>query len=131
MSQETNEPTAVLLIAHGSRRQEANDDLVHMAESVQASRGELIVEIAYLEIAEPTIPQGAGACVRRGAKQVFLLPYFLSPGNHVAGDLERFRGELSQKYSDVVFQLCRPLGAHPLLTDIVLDRFDEEAARTT
>jgi len=57
--------TAVLLIAHGSRRAEANRDLADLAELLR-ERGEYdVVEIAYLELAEPTIPAGARACVRR------------------------------------------------------------------
>ena len=49
--------TAVLLIAHGSRRQEANDDLVRLAELIREHGEYPIVETAYLEIAAPTIPE--------------------------------------------------------------------------
>ncbi|MCA9112261.1 MAG: cobalamin biosynthesis protein CbiX, partial [Planctomycetaceae bacterium] len=51
-------PRALLLIAHGSRRAEANADLVTLAELVQARQPDDVVEIAYLELAEPSIPAG-------------------------------------------------------------------------
>lgn len=123
---EERESTAVLLIAHGSRRAEANADLVHLAGMLR-SRGEYaIVETAYLELAEPTIPQGAAACAARGARRVLMLPFFLSAGSHVVDDLQRHRRELSAAHPDVEFRLCPPLGLHPLMLDIVLDRLSQE-----
>lgn len=120
--------TAVLLIAHGSRRAEANQDLVDLANRLR-SRGEYdIIEPSYLELAEPSIPEGGRRCVEQGAQRVLMLPYFLSAGTHVLTDLERFRGELSAVHAGVVFQLCPPLGLHPRMMDIVLDRLREGAA---
>lgn len=119
--------TAVLLIAHGSRRAEANAELVDVAKRL-LDRGEYaIVEPSYLEIAEPTIPQGAARCVERGATTVLMMPYFLSAGSHVVDDLERHRGELAAAHPEVTWRLCLPLGLHPLMTDIVFDRLREGA----
>jgi len=115
-------PTGVLLIAHGSRRQEANDDLSRLAEILR-SKGEYpIVETAYLDVASPDIPTGAARCVERGAVLVKLMPYFLSAGSHVVDDLDRFRRELTQLHPQAEFELCSPLGLHPLMVEIVLDR---------
>lgn len=121
--------TAVLLIAHGSRRNEANQDLVRLAELVRARGRYPIVEIAYLELAEPTIPEGAERCIAQGADQVLMLPYFLSAGAHVSEDLERHCGELAATHPGVGFQLCPPLGLHPLLVEVVFARLEEGEGR--
>ncbi|HLJ09907.1 MAG TPA: CbiX/SirB N-terminal domain-containing protein [Planctomycetaceae bacterium] len=115
-------PTAVLLIAHGSRRSEANDDLVRLADVIRGKRLYPIVETAYLELVEPGIASAGEKCVALGATRVKLLPYFLSAGAHVAEDLEQYRRELAGRFPDVVFELCPPLGLHPLMIEIVLDR---------
>jgi len=116
--------TAILLIAHGSRRPEANADLIRLAEILRAREVYPIVETSYLEIAEPGIVAGGAACVRRGATHVKMLPYFLSAGAHVVEDLEHHRLELCQQFSDVTFELCPHLGLHPLMVEIVLDRLN-------
>jgi sirohydrochlorin ferrochelatase len=116
------ELTAVLLIAHGSRRQAANEDLVHLAHSLRARGVYSIVEIAYLELAAPTIPEGGRACVAAGAQRVKMLPYFLSAGTHVASDLEEFRQQLLAESPGVEFELCPHLGLHPLMLEILLER---------
>lgn len=116
------EPVGVLLIAHGSRRAEANHDLVLLAEQLRERHAGWIVEVSYLELATPDIPTGARACVALGARTVRMLPYFLSAGVHVAGDLEEHRAALAGEFPDVQFVLCPHLGRHPLLLEIVLDR---------
>jgi sirohydrochlorin ferrochelatase len=119
-------PTAVLLIAHGSRRSAANGDLVRLAEVIRQRAQYPIVEIAYLEIAEPGIAAGGESCARQGATRVKMLPYFLSAGAHVVKDLEAHRRELSQRFPEVTFELCPPLGLHPLMVEIVLDRLQDQ-----
>jgi sirohydrochlorin ferrochelatase len=119
------ETTAVLLIAHGSRRAEANDDLRRLAELLLARGPYQLVEISYLELASPSIPEGGRACVARGAKRVLMLPYFLSAGRHVTGDLEQVRRDLAGEFPDVEFRLCAPLGLHPKIVDVVVDRLRE------
>jgi sirohydrochlorin ferrochelatase len=118
--------TAILLIAHGSRQPEANDDLRHVAEVVRRegmrSVPASIVEASFLELAAPSIPEGARLCIAAGAQRVVMLPYFLSAGLHVREDLQRFRDELGAAHPDVEFILAEPLGRHPLLIDIVLQR---------
>lgn len=114
--------SALLLIAHGSRRPEANADLDHVAAEIRRGGRYHHVGTAYLELAEPSIPDGAAACVESGADAVILLPYFLSPGVHVRDDLERFRGELEARHPGVRFALAEPLGRHPLLVRVVEER---------
>jgi sirohydrochlorin ferrochelatase len=120
-----DQSTAVLLIAHGSRRAEANDDLVQLANLI-SDRGDFeVVEVSYLELAEPSIPRGGRNCVDRGARLVLMMPYFLSAGVHVVNDLEAMRSELVSQFPQVEFVLCPHLGLHPLMADIVLDRLTE------
>jgi sirohydrochlorin ferrochelatase len=115
---------AALLIAHGSRRAEANADLVQLAELVRARGTFDLVEIAYLEVAEPDIPAGAKRCVERGATDVRMLPYFLSMGRHVAEDLDAYQQDFTARYPGVRFTLCAPLGLDPKVVEVVLERLD-------
>lgn len=121
--------TALLLIAHGSRRAEANADLDFVAEQVRSRGVFAIVETCFLELAEPDIPTGAARCVAQGAERIVMLPYFLSPGVHVRSDLEEFRRDLTERLG-IPIVLAEPLGQHPFLVEIVLQRAAEaEQAR--
>jgi sirohydrochlorin ferrochelatase len=117
--------TALLLIAHGSRRPEANDDLEHLAEQLRAGGRSSIVQPSFLELSSPTIAEGGAACVAAGALRVVMLPYFLSPGIHACDDMLAARAELAGRYPNVEFLLAAPLGRHPSLVDIVVQRAEE------
>jgi sirohydrochlorin ferrochelatase len=112
---------ALLLIAHGSRQEEANADLLHVAAGLRA-RGWPIVEASFLELCEPDIEAGGVRCVEQGASRVILLPYFLSAGVHVRRDLTEARAKLAKRFPSVDFRLAEPLGRHPLLLDVLEER---------
>ncbi len=116
---------ALLLIAHGSRRPEANADLEYIAAGIRHRGRYPIVQVSYLEMAEPGIETGASLCVEKGATKVIMLPYFLSPGMHVVEDLTFTRKQLSERFPTVQFTLAEPLGRHPLLIDVVEERARE------
>jgi sirohydrochlorin ferrochelatase len=116
--------TALLLIAHGSRQEEANADLLFVAAGLRA-RGWPMVEASFLELAEPDIAEGGAHCVAQGAKGVILVPYFLSAGVHVRRDLAEARAKLAERFPSVDFRLAEPLGQHPLLLEVVAERVRE------
>jgi sirohydrochlorin ferrochelatase len=123
--------TALLLMAHGSRQAQANDDLQHVASQLRAAGEFAVVEASFLELAEPSIPQAGARCVEQGAGRVVMLPYFLSAGVHVRRDLTMFRDELAARFPQVEFRLAEPLGRHPLLLDVVIARARETLGAQT
>ena len=117
--------TAILLIAHGSRHEPANDDLRRMAVAMADGGDYPIVEAAFLELADPDIPAGGAACVARGADRVLMIPYFLSAGVHLVRDLTAARDALIAGHPGAEFVLGAPLGPHPLLQQLVGERVRE------
>jgi sirohydrochlorin ferrochelatase len=113
---------ALLLIAHGSRQEEANADLHYLAAELRRSGDYTAVIASFLELAEPNTDEGGANCVAAGARRVVLLPYFLSAGIHVQRDLTAARDRLAVRFAEVEFRLAEPLGRHPLLLRIVSER---------
>src|SRR3954447_11263285 len=131
MSQ-TDERTAVLLIAHGSRHAPANEDLRQIALAMAERPDFPIVEACFLELADPDIDMGGDRCVARGATRVLMVPYFLSAGVHLLRDLTAARERLRQRHPGVEFRLGPALGPDPLLEQLVAERIarldsDDEA----
>src|SRR5262245_18449629 len=87
--------TALLLIAHGSRQDEANADLAHVVAAMRRRGRYPIVLASFLELAEPDIDEGGRRCVAQRAQRVLLVPYFLSAGVHVRRDLTAARRRLA------------------------------------
>lgn len=114
--------TALLIVDHGSRRAEANTMLEDVAQILRQKRPDLIVHIAHMELAEPTIEQGVQACVQDGATQIIVHPYMLSPGRHATQDIPKMAQEAGQNFPNITITTTAPLGLHEKLADVVLER---------
>jgi sirohydrochlorin ferrochelatase len=112
----------IVIVDHGSRRQEANRRHESFVALWQTSRGYAIVEPAHMELAAPSIGAAFDACVAAGAITVVIAPYVLWPGNHWDRDIPGLAADASTRHPDVRYLVTAPLGPHPLLVDIVEDR---------
>lgn len=85
----TDQKPALLMVAHGSRRQAANEEFFeHVNQTAkQVSHLYQTVEGAFLELASPTINDGLSALAEQGHSTIYLLPCFLNRGRHVAEDI--------------------------------------------
>ena len=114
---------AILLIDHGSRRDEANEMLGSMAELVQRQVGAAtIVRYAHMELAEPSIARGFGDCVEAGADEVIAFPYMLSPGKHSTADIPRLVAEAAAPYPGGQYRVTPAFGVHEKLGEIIAER---------
>ena len=66
---------------------------------------------AFLELAEPSIPDGIEACIQAGAEEVIVLPYFLSAGRHVQEDIPREVAGKQQEHPRIPIRLAPYLGS--------------------
>jgi len=115
----------VLVVGHGSRRQEANDDVREAARRI-AERGRFaLIEAAFLEIEHPNISEGFARLVERGASEITVHPYFLSPGRHTRGDIPVEVREAASHHAGVSYRITEPLSAHPLVIDASVRRIFE------
>ena len=113
---------AILLVDHGSRRAEANEQLEALARLVRARVPEAIVEAAHMEIAPPDIAQGIASCVAAGADEIVIHPYFLAPGRHSREDIPRIALAAAARHPGVRVWVSEPLGLHEKIVDVVLER---------
>jgi sirohydrochlorin ferrochelatase len=114
---------AILLIDHGSVRQEANDMLDSVATLVRQIAGPgVIVHAAHMELAKPTIATGFRHCVEEGATEVIAFPYMLSPGKHSTRDIPRLVAEAAVAFPNVSYRVTDAFGVHEKLAEVVLER---------
>lgn len=113
---------ALLLVAHGSRRQASNDEVRDLAKTIAQNSSHDFdwVEYAFLELAEPSISKGVSACTRQGATSITLLPYFLSSGRHVADDIPVELEKARQRHPQVQFRMAPYLGAAKEISNILI-----------
>jgi hypothetical protein len=121
----SHQKKGILIVGHGSRRAEANADVREVARQIGERGRFALVEAAFLEIEHPNVREGFARLVERGAREVIVHPYFLSPGRHTRGDLPREVSESAALHRDVSYQITEPLCAHPLVIQAAIARIQE------
>ena len=109
----------LVVVDHGSRREESNAMLLEMVAMVRDAVPYPIVEPAHMELAEPSIETAFGRCVAQGADLVVVSPYFLLPGRHWHKDIPALAAEAAEVHRGVPFLVSAPLGLHPLMAEVV------------
>ena len=111
---------SLLVVAHGSRKKISNIEIHQLANNISMKLKTFsIVEACFLEIAEPSIPQGIESCVKQGASEVLILPYFLAAGRHVIEDIPNIVDEEKTKYPDILITSLPYFGSSPVIVDIL------------
>ena len=121
----------VLVIGHGSHRQEANEDVREAARRIAERCRFDLVEAAFLEIEHPNISEGFARLVQRGAREVTVHPYFLSPGRHTRGDIPVQVHEAASGHVGINYRITEPLSAHLLVIEASVERILETIAGVT
>jgi sirohydrochlorin ferrochelatase len=127
----TQSSRALLVVAHGSRREQSNEEVRELTRALaERAAGEFgQVRSAFLELAEPSIPDGIEQCIAGGAAEVVVLPYFLSAGRHVARDIpEEVAGKVSE-HPQVNITIAPYLGAAEGIVELMLGLSREEKAQ--
>ena len=121
---------ALLLIAHGSRKKEANEEIGNLAREL-ADQDESfdLLEHAFLELAEPSIEDGVHSLINQGAQEIVVLPYFLAYGAHVGRDIPDAIDALSQTFTDVSFSILSHVGATAGMKRMLLMQIQQASFR--
>ncbi|ATG75005.1 sirohydrochlorin chelatase [Zobellella denitrificans] len=104
-----------ILVAHGSRRAAANDEIAAFAGALAEGMGDKFAVIGhgFWELAEPSLEQAIDAQVAAGATDIRLFPYFLAQGKHVVKDLPSVLEQKREQYPQLSITLLPHLGALP------------------
>lgn len=114
---------ALLIVAHGSRRKQSNDEVVALAERMRAvySARYDIIHAAFLELSDPLIPDGIKKCVEDGASSVVVLPYFLNSGRHVVNDIPEIVSDSMGAFPGVDIRIAPHIGGSDLMMTLVVE----------
>lgn len=113
---------AILIVAHGSRREESNEEIRRLTLQVaeKSAKHFDLIDTAFLELASPLIPEGIQALINKGADNVLVVPYFLARGTHVATDIPAEVAKAQHANPDTEIKISDYLGASDAMPDLLL-----------
>lgn len=113
---------ALLVIAHGSRRVASNQEILDLVDILATKTTDYItIQAAFLELATPSISEGVDLCVKKGATEVIVLPYFLLAGRHVSEDIENALTQKREEYPQLIITIKPHIGAANGMAEMLLN----------
>lgn len=103
-------PEAVILFAHGARDPAWAQPFEAVAADLRARAPQLRVELAYLELMQPSLADAGAALAAAGFDDVSVVPLFLGAGGHVRRDLPQLVDALRQAHPQVRWRLTPAIG---------------------
>jgi sirohydrochlorin ferrochelatase len=117
----TSDPElGVLVVAIGSTHAAANARTSQVADKLSARTQWAWTTTAFATGHGPSPADAVTQLRRRGARRVVIAPWFLAPG--------RLTDRVAKYASAEGIPMAAPLGAHRLVVETVLDRFDAAVA---
>lgn len=113
---------ALLIVAHGSRKKESNDEVMSLAQELDSSgrSGYDRVLCAFNQFSDPSAESQIEALAAMGATRITVLPYFIAGGSHVVSDIPELVREASTRHPGIAFHITAHFGAFNGVKDLII-----------
>lgn len=103
---------ALLILAHGSRKQQSNDEIQALAKRYAEAYPDQFdaVYAGFMELAQPDIHATIKTAIDGGATQLTILPYFLAAGAHVVDDIPQIVNSALANYPGMNHRILPHIG---------------------
>lgn len=121
----------IILLSHGSRLKEANEDVLKLAGLLKAyhNRQDIHTGSAFLQFGRPSLEEAIREMVSRRCSEIVIAPFFLTSGVHITEDIPQIISREMKNYAMIKFHLCRPVGCDPRLVPIIWERIAEKIGK--
>lgn len=112
---------AIILFSHGSVLCGAEQNLLQIAQSMEARRDAEMVRVGFLNYSTPSFEEAIEECARAGATVIRVAPYFLVEGKFVVEELPGRIAEAEKRFPELEIVVGRAIVDHELLADALLE----------
>lgn len=110
-----------MLFAHGAREPAWATPFRRIQDRLRSRSPATIVELAFLELMQPSLPDVAAQLVARGVGRVTVVPLFLAQGGHLKEDLPRILADIRRAHPSLEIETSPAIGDSEALTDAIAD----------
>ena len=112
----------IIFFAHGSSVESANEAVRKIAVEAALQAGVDRYEVAFLELAHPTLEEATATLITAGIDRITVVPYFLTLGIHLQRDLPAIVSRIAAASPNIQINVTAPLDGHPGLAAVLADR---------
>lgn len=112
---------ALVLFAHGARSASWAAPFERLRDLTRAREPQVRVELAFLELMSPRLPDLVAALATDGINDITVVPVFLGQGGHVLRDLPVILDDLRVAYPQVSIKVVEAAGENAAVLQALSD----------
>lgn len=120
----STEKKAIVLFGHGARDPQWAEPMKRLQSILTGQLPNVQVELAFLELMEPSLPDTVDCMVRGGVEHIQVVPIFFGRGGHLKNDFPVIMAELKQQHPNLHIEATSAVGQwdavwHAIAAEIV------------
>ncbi len=112
---------AVVLFGHGARDVRWREPFDRLASLWKARYPNTPVELAFLELMQPSLEEAIASLVGAGATEVVVVPVFFGQGGHLRNDFPVLLKACQEKFPEVALSATPAVGEDDAVLQAIID----------
>ena len=112
---------ALILFGHGARDNRWREPFDRLAYLWRARHPQARVELAFLELMQPSLEEAISVLVDDGAAEVVVVPVFFGQGGHLRNDFPTLLRACQEKFPDVELSSTPAVGEDEAVLQAIID----------
>jgi sirohydrochlorin cobaltochelatase len=112
---------AIILFGHGARDSRWREPFDRLTALWRSQYSETPVELAFLEMMQPSLEEACSALLAKGATQVTVVPVFFGQGGHLRNDFPVLLNSCRQKFPQIELSATQAVGDDLAVLQAIVD----------
>ena len=112
---------AIVLFGHGARDARWREPFDRLVALWRAQHPETLVELAFLEMMEPTLEQAIASLSAAGASEVVVVPVFFGQGGHLRNDFPVLLAACQAKFPAIALSATPAVGEDDAVLQAIIN----------
>ena len=112
---------AIILFGHGARDVRWREPFDRLASLWREQYGGTPVELAFLEMMQPSLEEAVSSLVAQGALQITVVPVFFGQGGHLRNDFPALLTACREKFPGIALSATPAVGEDLAVLQAIID----------
>jgi sirohydrochlorin cobaltochelatase len=112
---------AIILFGHGARDSRWREPFDRLAQLWQAQHPNTPVELAFLEMMQPSLEEAVSALSAKGATQITVVPVFFGQGGHLRNDFPVLLEACQKQHPNITLSATPAVGEDLAVLQAIID----------
>ena len=112
---------ALILFGHGARDERWREPFDRLAQLWRAQHANTAVELAFLEMMQPSLSEAIGKLVKQGVSEIIVVPVFFGQGGHLRNDFPVLLEECRNQFPTIALSTTPAVGEDLAVLQAIVD----------